>query len=261
MQLFFEAELETGLNYTYSFAFGNMATKACIDQMFVHAMKMMCVFACIIDESALPSHLTSNLSMGSTAVTAPPPPTPAMSAAAATVSGGAGGPLSPPQPSHTSISSSNLNTSLLNTSGASSSSNLLTSTSSQHAANLSGHSSSSPGFLKSKFSSLTESKLLSKNQSASALGTPSTSGMSTPTTSASSASKDPMSPRKNLEEPAQPPQQPHPLPKTSSSVYLGYFQKSSHYLKLYESLKVLFNLYKKSSSIGKRDSIYIKNKL
>jgi hypothetical protein len=210
-------------------------------------MKMMCVLACVIDESALPSHLTSNLSLGSTAVTAPPPPTPAMSATATV------GPLSPPlQPSNTSSSSLNAS---LNTSGASSSSNLTSSTvSSQPQASLNTQSSSSPGFLKSKFSSLTESRLLSKNQSTSALGSPSTSGTSTPTSSSSGiSSKDPLSPRKNLDEPPQTPQQPQQLPKTSTNVYLGYFQNSSHYLKLYENLKVLFNLYKKSPNIGSYD--------
>lgn len=44
------------------------------------------------------------------------------------------------------------------------------------------------------------------------------------------------------------------LPKTNTSVYLGYFQASSHYLKLYETSKLAFNLYKKSAQqIGAYD--------
>ena len=44
------------------------------------------------------------------------------------------------------------------------------------------------------------------------------------------------------------------LPKTNTSVYLGYFQASSHYLNLYETSKLAFNLYKKSAQqIGAYD--------
>ena len=43
------------------------------------------------------------------------------------------------------------------------------------------------------------------------------------------------------------------LPKTTTSVYLGFFQNSSYYLKLYETLKVAFNSYKKSPNINTYD--------
>ena len=43
------------------------------------------------------------------------------------------------------------------------------------------------------------------------------------------------------------------LPKTTTNVYLGYFQSSSIYLKLYETTKISFNSYKKSPSIGVYD--------
>lgn len=71
-----QAELSTGLTYTYSFSFNNQQLKPCIDSLFVHVMRLMCVLACVIDETALPANLTSNLSAGSTAVNAPPQPPP-----------------------------------------------------------------------------------------------------------------------------------------------------------------------------------------
>lgn len=43
------------------------------------------------------------------------------------------------------------------------------------------------------------------------------------------------------------------LPKTASNVYIGNFQNSSIYLKIYETAKVSFNAYKKSANIGTYD--------
>jgi hypothetical protein len=77
------AEQATGLVYTYAFTFNNVQIRSTADAMFVHCMRMLCVLAAVVDESALPSVLTANLNAGSTAVSAqqpqpppPPPPTP-----------------------------------------------------------------------------------------------------------------------------------------------------------------------------------------
>jgi hypothetical protein len=253
-----QAELETGLGYSYAFAFGNVASKVCIDQLFVHTMKLLCVLACVVDETALPSHLTANLGLGSTAVTAPPPPP-------MTLIGQSPPQQQPPAPTPPSQTTST-NSSSLNTSTSSLSSSAAANQQQQQ-------QRASPGFLKSKFTSLAESKLLSKNSSTSSLlSSPpppsgSSSGTSTPTNASSSSSSllgGPVSPKTNKDEPQpqppqsssssqlpQQPQQSQSLPKTTTNIYLGYFQNSSHYLKLYENLKVLFNLYKKSPSIGK----------
>ena len=64
-----QAELATGLIYSYPLAFNSTLLKQTIDQLFVHSMRMMCMLACVIDEAALPSVLTVNLSAGSTANT------------------------------------------------------------------------------------------------------------------------------------------------------------------------------------------------
>ena len=74
-----QCELATGLIYNYSLLFNNVSLKSGTDQVFAHIMRMMCVLACVIDETALPSALTANLSAGSTGVSPPtitniPPP-------------------------------------------------------------------------------------------------------------------------------------------------------------------------------------------
>ena len=69
-----QAELATGLTYSYSFTFNNSAVKSTTDGLFVHCMRTLCVLAAVVDETALPSVLTANLNAGSTAVSAPPPP-------------------------------------------------------------------------------------------------------------------------------------------------------------------------------------------
>lgn len=42
--------------------------KNVIDQLFIHSMRMLCLLACIVDETALPTNLTQNLAAGSTSV-------------------------------------------------------------------------------------------------------------------------------------------------------------------------------------------------
>lgn len=187
------AELSTGLNYTYSFSFNNQQIKPCIDQLFVHVMKMLCVLACVIDESSLPSNLTTNLSAGSTAVTAPPPPTPAPSLAQPEQATNI--PQTPTSPTNPG--------------------------------------SASPSFIRAKFSNLTDPKLI-KNSSNSSL-----SSGSTTNTAQTANSKEPEAPTS--------------LPKTTNNIYLGFFQNSSHYLKLYELIRTSYNSYKKSSSINTYD--------
>lgn len=44
--------------------------KNVIDQLFIHTMRMLCLLACIVDETALPTNLTQNLAAGSTSVAA-----------------------------------------------------------------------------------------------------------------------------------------------------------------------------------------------
>ena len=43
------------------------------------------------------------------------------------------------------------------------------------------------------------------------------------------------------------------LPKTSTNIYMGFFQNSSHYLKLYETIKLAYSSYKKSANLGVYD--------
>lgn len=136
-------------------------------------------------------------------------------------------------PSLSSGSASNLSATNLPTSNASNP-NLPTS-----AANSSSSSSSTiqpPSFIRSKLNSITEINRSSKN-------TP-------PATDASSSNQAGQqgSQRANNDEPPL-----TGLPKSTTSVYLGYFQNSSHYLKLYETAKVAYNIYKKSPSMGTYD--------
>lgn len=63
-----QAEHATGLTYSYSLCFNDSLFKQSTDKLFVHVMRMLCVLACVLDESSLPSSLTSNLAAGSTAI-------------------------------------------------------------------------------------------------------------------------------------------------------------------------------------------------
>jgi hypothetical protein len=164
-----KAESITGLNYFFLYSFNNAQLKGCIDRLYVHVMRMLCVIACVIDETSLPSNLTTNLSSGSTSVA---PTAQAESA---------------PAPTSTTTSAMTSTTT--------------TTTSSNR--------SSSPSFLRSKLTNITESK------------------------SAKANSKDQASTSQSE------------LPKTTN-IYLGFFQNSSQYLKLYELLKSSYNSYKKS---------------
>lgn len=40
------------------------------------------------------------------------------------------------------------------------------------------------------------------------------------------------------------------LPKTATNIYIGYFQNSSYYLKLYETIRISYSSYKKSSKVA-----------
>lgn len=219
-----QAELETGLanTYMYTLAFGNMSSRACMDQLFVHAAKMLCVLACVVDENALPSQLTYNLSHGSASLTgvAPPPPAPLVLTTTST------------------------------TSTTNSPANLTQTSPPPTPASASSTTSSSPGFLKSKFSSITDSKLLSKNQSSTA----STSSLASTSTSSTNSKSSAVNTKPNDPNSTLPPLPTQPnvsLPKTTTNIYLGSFQNSSHYLKIYENLKLLYNSYKKSPNLGK----------
>jgi hypothetical protein len=202
-----QAELATGLTYSYSLAFNDQLLKGAIDQLFVHAMKMLCVMACVIEDAALPSNLTTNLSSGSTAVA--------------------------PLPANLASSSS------INATSSTQSSVVPPSPSSSR--------SSSPNFLRSKLNNITDSSSSGKSSSRASV------------TSLSFLNKDSKTKQANTSQqqtPASPTSTVTPdptLPKTSTNVYLGYFQNSSHYLKLYEACKVAFSSYKKSPSIGTHD--------
>jgi hypothetical protein len=207
------AEQESSLNYSYAFGFNNQNVKNCIDQLFVHTMKMLCVLACVIDESSLPSSLTSNLNAGSTAVSAQPPPPPTQGTT-----------------QNTGVQTTQQNQPL-------------------NSYNPSGSSSSTPGFfLKSKLNTLTENKILSRNNSTASLNS-SISSVSLSSSTLNSSNLSVSSTSSNTEQI----QQQYSLPKPNSNVYLGNFQNSSHYLKLYEMLKISFNIYKKSSSLSSYD--------
>ena len=55
-----QAEMITGLSvYSYALTFNNAELRAATDQLFVHSMRMLCLLACVIEESALPSALTT----------------------------------------------------------------------------------------------------------------------------------------------------------------------------------------------------------
>ena len=230
-----QAELETGLTYIYSFAFGNVTVRSAIDQLFVHTVKLLCVLACVIDESALPSNLTANLNMGSAGVTAaPPPPTPSL--------------LNIQTVTNTSAATRTSTTSTTTTTSTSTStSSLQAQQASSPPPTQSAATASSPSFLKSKFSSFTDNKLLSSKPSSSfpntAPITPATV-VSNATTAANTTEASSPKPKTDSS---------FTLPKTSIGIYLGYFQNSSHYLKLYESLKILYGLYKKSAGLAAYD--------
>jgi hypothetical protein len=64
-----QAEIATGNFYHYPYAFNNLTLKKCLDEVFVHCARTLCVLACVVDDSSLPSALTFNLNAGSTAVT------------------------------------------------------------------------------------------------------------------------------------------------------------------------------------------------
>lgn len=166
-----QAEQNTGLTYSYSLSFNNQPLKTLIDSIFVHITKVLCIFACVIDEASLPSVLTSNLSTGSTTTNVSTPP--------------------------------------------------INSTPSQIQT---AQSSGSPNFIKSRFSNLAE--------------------------------------RKNDKETPVVPLMTQ-LPKTTNNVYLGNFQNFSHYLKLYETIKSAYLLYKKSANFVSYDRFiqYLKTSL
>ena len=167
-------------------------------------MRMLCVLACVIEESALPSNLTSNLSAGSTAV-------------------------APAQSSQTLIPEQM------------SSSTNPTSTSTNRSA--------SPSFIRSKFSGMGENNKNLKTTSASSIKDtrrPSNSG-------STSIQSDIPSISQNTSDSVIGSASSSSLPKTTTSVYLGFFQNSSYYLKLYETLKIAFNSYKKSPNINTYD--------
>lgn len=201
------AEAATGLAYTYSFTFNNGQVKQAADTMLVHCMRMLCVLAAVVDESALPSALTTNLNAGSTAVSAPPPPPPSMSSQG---------------------SASNLG----NSTNSSSSAN--TQTSLAPPASNTNETLSSPSFLRSKLNNITDLRQSKSNVS-------SVPGKANPTSATSSTTGGESTADTTS------------LPKTTTNVYLGYFQASSHYLKLYETSKLLFNIYKKSPQLGTYD--------
>ena len=209
-----QAELATGLSYSYNLAFNNQLLKGAIDQMFVHAMKMLCVLACVIEDAALPSNLTTNLSSGSTAVAPLAPANLASSSSSINPTNSSTQSVVPPSPSSASSSRS-----------------------------------SSPNFLRSKLNNITDS-----GKSASRGSVTSLSFLNKDSkikqSNANQQQQTPASPTSTAPDPSNPTAS---LPKTSTNVYLGYFQNSSHYLKLYEVCKVAFNSYKKSPSIGTYD--------
>lgn len=166
-----QAEQNTGLTYSYSLSFNNQPLKNLIDSIFVHITKVLCIFACVIDETSLPSVLTSNLSTGSTTINVS---------------------ATPINPTSTQIQPN--------------------------------QSSGSPNFIKSKLSNLTEKK---------------------------NDKETPVVPLMTQ------------LPKTTNNVYLGNFQTFSHYLKLYETIKSAFLLYKKSPNFVSYDRFiqYLKTSL
>ncbi|RMZ92966.1 huntingtin isoform X4 [Brachionus plicatilis] len=168
-----QAEQNTGLTYFYSLSFNNQSLKNLIDSLFVHVTKVLCIFACVIDDTSLPSVLTSNLGAGSTAINV-----------GTTQSSSVPTQVQPNQPS------------------------------------------GSPSFIRSKISNLTERK--------------------------SDASKEPSVVPLMTQ-----------LPKTTNSVYLGNFQNSTHYLKLYEVIKSAFLMYKKSPNFVSYDRFiqYLKTTL
>lgn len=229
-----QAESATGLTYAYAFTFNNSQIKSTADSMFVHCMRMLCVMAAVIDESALPSTLTANLAAGSTAVSAPPPPQSTSSSASSTsIPTGA-----TPQTSATASSSS-----LAPQSSAQSSSSI--------GNIINNNTETSPSFIRSKLNNITElrqskttsSPVLSSSSSSTSSSTnKSSSGISLPSVGGdTSSSTSEQSGSSSL------------LPKTTTNVYLGYFQSSSHYLKLYETTKLAYNVYKKSPQIGAYD--------
>lgn len=63
-----QAEQQTGIQYSYILSFNHEMSKHVIDQLFVHLMRMLCLLACVIDETALPTNLTQNLAAGFTGV-------------------------------------------------------------------------------------------------------------------------------------------------------------------------------------------------
>lgn len=210
-----QAELATGLTYSYAFTFNNSQTKSSADTMFVHCMRMLCLLAAVIDESALPSVLTANLTAGSTAVSAPPPPS---------------------APTTSTASSSTLAPTSTSTSNSSSAPSLVQTTTSQ------SNTDTSPSFIRSKLNNIAE------------LRQPKTSGTSSSSLSSATANKtNPSSESTSTTATNEGAPSSSSLPKTTTNVYLGYFQASSHYLKLYETSKLAYNTYKKSAQIGSYD--------
>ena len=172
-------------------------------------MRMLCVLACVIDDTVLPSNLTANLNAGSTAVAAPSLPQ-----------------SSNPVASDQLNPTANASTSTINSS----------------------NRSASPSFsIRSKFNSMTDgnkNSKLSNNSSFKDSRRPSA-------TSSISNQSENSNINQNVSDSGM--GSTSSLPKTTTSVYLGFFQNSSYYLKLFETLKVAFNSYKKSPNINSFD--------
>jgi hypothetical protein len=170
-----QAELSTGLSYSYPLVFNNLNLKQSTDKLFVHLMKMLCILSCVIDETSLPSNLTINLLAGSTAVN------------------------------------------LIN----------LTATS---LPNTQSVQTETPKTTTKTKDNIPVNKTRSSSISQPAGGTVLDESSSTSSSSSSSS-----------------------LPKTASNIYIGNFQNSSIYLKMYETAKSSYNSYKKSANIGSYD--------
>jgi hypothetical protein len=190
------AELATGLVYAYPYSFNNVPLRAHVDATFVHSMRLLCVIACVIDDAALPSQLTSNLSAGSAAIGT-------SNVAVALPLGPSTIPLTgaiAPTAPVIRPSSPTLKSKLLNITGSKESKN----------------ANKSPTVPNT--SSITD--------------TGGTIGAAQQQSAANSSSS---------------------LFKGSTNIYLGNFQNSPSYMRLYEVLKSSYSSYKKSLSIDSYD--------
>ena len=231
-----QAEQITGRSYVYALSFNNLTLKTSVDHLFAHCMKMLCILACVIDDSALPSVLTANLSAGSTAVsplspppTAPPPIAPSVASVATMPSADV---IAMAATTTTAAAASS-------SSGVSSRAESPTQTpsSSSKRSSLTSGSTSSLSFKLSSFrssnnnnSSSIDSSKISSSPAAAAAANSSSSSSSSQTTTTKPASST-----------------------TTTSNYLGFFQNSSVYLKLYETTRSAYGSYKKSMMLGQYD--------